>query len=56
MSEPHLTVVGLGSGDADQLTLGVWRRLQPAERVFVRTAQHPAMSLLKENQHCLYFI
>lgn len=50
MSEPHITVVGLGSGDADQMTLGVWRRLQQAARVYVRTEQHPAITLLKEHQ------
>ncbi|QAY67441.1 nucleoside triphosphate pyrophosphohydrolase [Paenibacillus protaetiae] len=44
----QITVVGLGSGDPDQLTLGVWRRLQSAARVFVRTADHPMMALLKE--------
>ncbi|WP_028609585.1 nucleoside triphosphate pyrophosphohydrolase [Paenibacillus harenae] len=49
MTAPKITVVGLGSGDPDQLTLGVWRRLQKAERVFVRTAQHPAMNLLHES-------
>jgi len=49
MVNPHITIVGLGSGDPDQLTLGVWRRLQTAERVYVRTEQHPMMGLLKDN-------
>ncbi|GFN33776.1 nucleoside triphosphate pyrophosphohydrolase [Paenibacillus xylaniclasticus] len=44
-----LTVVGLGSGDADQLTLGVWRTIQNASRVYVRTEHHPMMSLLRDN-------
>ncbi|MFF2094408.1 nucleoside triphosphate pyrophosphohydrolase [Paenibacillus sp. NPDC058174] len=43
-----ITVVGLGSGDSDQLTLGVWRRLQSAERLYVRTEHHPVMALLRE--------
>lgn len=47
--KPAITVVGLGSGDADQLTLGVWRRLQNASRLYVRTEHHPMMSLLQEN-------
>ncbi|GMK48415.1 MazG family protein [Paenibacillus glycanilyticus] len=45
-----ITVVGLGSGDPDQLTLGVWRKLQEAEAIYVRTEQHPVMSLLREHQ------
>ncbi|CAM3469479.1 nucleoside triphosphate pyrophosphohydrolase [Paenibacillus lupini] len=45
-----ITVVGLGSGDPDQLTLGVWRRLQAAAAIYVRTEQHPVMSLLREHQ------
>lgn len=44
----RITVVGLGSGDPDQLTLGVWRRLQSASRVYVRTEKHPMMSMLRE--------
>ncbi|MFC4777210.1 nucleoside triphosphate pyrophosphohydrolase [Paenibacillus sp. GCM10023252] len=43
-----MIVVGLGTGDPDQLTLGVWRRLQAAEHVFVRTEHHPMMSLLRD--------
>ncbi|EFM10890.1 MazG family protein [Paenibacillus curdlanolyticus YK9] len=49
-TQSRLTVVGLGSGDADQLTLGVWRRLQNASRLFVRTEHHPMMALLRENE------
>jgi len=49
MANPHITVVGLGTGDPDQLTLGVWRRLQQAERLYIRTEQHPMMGMLKEN-------
>lgn len=47
--KPAITVVGLGSGDVEQLTLGVWRRLQSASRLCVRTEHHPMMSLLQEN-------
>lgn len=38
-----LTIVGLGSGDADQLTVGIFRRLQQASRLYVRTKDHPAL-------------
>ena len=46
---PAITVAGLGTGDADQLTLGIWRRLQEASAVYVRTAKHPMMDMLREN-------
>ncbi len=49
MAASSITVVGLGSGDPDQMTLGVWRTLQQADRLFLRTEQHPVISLLKEN-------
>lgn len=41
-----ITVVGLGSGDPDQLTLGVWRKLQEAKHRYVRTSGHPMMQML----------
>ncbi|QYR21657.1 nucleoside triphosphate pyrophosphohydrolase [Paenibacillus sp. sptzw28] len=47
--QPTITVVGLGSGDADQLTLGVWRKLQSASVRCVRTDKHPMMRLFEEN-------
>ena len=44
-----ITVVGLGSGGEDQLTLGIWRKLQSSSHIYVRTAKHPAIQLLQEN-------
>ncbi|MGO4371827.1 nucleoside triphosphate pyrophosphohydrolase [Paenibacillus sp. MCAF20] len=49
MATTSITVIGLGSGDPDQLTLGAFRRLQQAERLYVRTAEHPMMAMLREN-------
>ncbi|AJY74934.1 nucleoside triphosphate pyrophosphohydrolase [Paenibacillus beijingensis] len=49
MALRSLTVAGLGTGDPDQLTLGVWRRLQNAARVYVRTEKHPMMHMLRDN-------
>lgn len=49
MAHSPIVIVGLGSGDPDQLTLGIWRRLQSAKRIFVRTEQHPVMALLREH-------
>lgn len=42
----RITVAGLGSGDENQLSLGVWRKLQNASRIYLRTERHPAVSLL----------
>lgn len=49
-----ITVVGLGTGDEDQLTLGVWKKLQAASReqavVYLRTADHPMVAMLDANR------
>jgi len=42
-----ITVVGLGSGGEDQLTLGTLKALEQASRRYVRTADHPAVADLK---------
>lgn len=42
-----ITVIGLGSGTEQQLTLGIWRLLQQATVVYVRTEQHPVISWLR---------
>lgn len=53
-SNPQITVLGLGTGDEDQLTLGVWKKLQLAAksqaRLFLRTKDHPMVQLLDANQ------
>ncbi|AIQ61795.1 hypothetical protein PSTEL_00245 [Paenibacillus stellifer] len=43
-----LTVVGLGSGNPDRLTLGIVNKLKAASRVHVRTGEHPAVKVLEE--------
>lgn len=42
-----ITVVGLGSGDEDQLTLGALKALEGAGRLFLRTGTHPAADVLR---------
>src|SRR5690625_5279992 len=37
----RITVVGLGAGSVEQVTLGVWRRLKEAKHLYLRTAEHP---------------
>ncbi|WP_181502925.1 bifunctional methyltransferase/pyrophosphohydrolase YabN [Paranoxybacillus vitaminiphilus] len=36
-------VLGLGAGDLEQLPLGVYRKLQKASPLFLRTKEHPAV-------------
>ncbi|PSL27128.1 tetrapyrrole methylase family protein/MazG family protein [Planomicrobium soli] len=36
-------IIGLGAGDLDQLPLGVYKNLKKAERLYVRTAEHPVL-------------
>ncbi|GGG07985.1 MazG family protein [Paenibacillus albidus] len=43
-----LTVVGLGSGNPDRLTLGIVNKLKAASAVYVRTREHPVMTALSE--------
>jgi len=43
-----LTVVGLGSGNPDRLTLGIVNKLKEAAVVYVRTKEHPVMAALAE--------
>jgi len=44
-----LTIVGLGSGDENQLTLGIWNKIRQAERLFLRTQDHPVVAYLLGN-------
>ncbi|MBP1996169.1 nucleoside triphosphate pyrophosphohydrolase [Paenibacillus eucommiae] len=47
---PQITVVGLGTGDENQLTLGVWKKLQSASGLYLRTQEHPVVRFLDENK------
>ena len=42
-----ITIIGLGAGDLDQLSLGTYRKLKEAEFVVARTDQHPAIVELR---------
>lgn len=44
-----ITVVGLGSGDPNRLTLGNLKRLQEASLLYVRTKEHPVLEWLAES-------
>jgi tetrapyrrole methylase family protein/MazG family protein len=43
----QITVVGLGSGDENRLSLGVFRKLVSGIPVYLRTAEHPVVSFLQ---------
>lgn len=42
-----ITVIGLGAGDLEQLPLGIYRKLQHADRLVARTEEHPAVRELR---------
>ncbi|NSL52894.1 bifunctional methyltransferase/pyrophosphohydrolase YabN [Calidifontibacillus erzurumensis] len=44
-----ITILGLGAGDLEQLSVGVYRKLKNAQHLYLRTKDHPVVSdLLKE--------
>ncbi|MBU8654901.1 nucleoside triphosphate pyrophosphohydrolase [Bacillus altitudinis] len=50
-----ITVVGLGAGDMDQLTLGVYKQLKQAKEVYMRTQDHPLTAELMQEVPSLTF-
>ena len=42
-----ITIIGLGAGELDQLSVGVYRKLKAAETLIMRTDHHPAVDELK---------
>ncbi len=47
-----ITVVGLGSGTKEGLTLGAWDILKQAKRLILRTEHHPIVHWLQEQGVC----
>lgn len=45
-----IIVVGLGSGDPDQLTLGIIKQLKSATERYVRTKDHPVVAWLESEE------
>ncbi|MCA0989559.1 nucleoside triphosphate pyrophosphohydrolase [Guptibacillus algicola] len=43
-----ITIIGTGAGDFDQLSIGSYRKLQSAGRVYARTIDHPVIRELIE--------
>ncbi len=51
-----ITVVGLGAGDMDQLTIGIHKLLTKADTLYVRTKDHPLIEELeKETKNIRFF-
>jgi tetrapyrrole methylase family protein/MazG family protein len=44
----NITVVGLGFGDEDSLTIGTWKLLQSGGPVFLRTMDHPITAWMQK--------
>ncbi len=42
--ESMITILGLGPGDASQLTRQAWQVLESSSEVYLRTSQHPAVA------------
>ncbi len=45
----QITIVGLGPGTIEQLTLEAWRVLENADEVYLRTNRHPMIGALPSN-------
>ncbi|WP_129730927.1 nucleoside triphosphate pyrophosphohydrolase [Ectobacillus funiculus] len=43
-----ITILGLGAGELEQLTLGVYRSIQRASHLYLRTKEHPVVKDLEE--------
>lgn len=43
-----ITIIGLGTGDENQLSLGSWNILKKASQVYLRTEHHPVVRFLRE--------
>ncbi|PID20413.1 nucleoside triphosphate pyrophosphohydrolase [Sporosarcina sp. P3] len=42
-----ITVIGLGAGDVEQLSLGTYRLLKQADHLYIRTEEHPVVTDLR---------
>jgi tetrapyrrole methylase family protein / MazG family protein len=43
----HIKVIGLGAGDIDQLSLGIYKTMKNTKCLFLRTKEHPVISELE---------
>lgn len=45
-----ITILGLGAGELDQLTMGVYRKIKEADYMYVRTKEHPVIGELEKRE------
>lgn len=45
-----ITIIGLGSGNEDSLSLGIYKLLKKSENIYLRTRVHPIVDFLTEEQ------
>lgn len=43
-----INIIGLGSSDIDSMPVGIFKRIKSSENLFLRTEDHPVVSMLKE--------
>ncbi|KEK22098.1 nucleoside triphosphate pyrophosphohydrolase [Bacillus gaemokensis] len=43
-----ITVLGLGAGELDQLTMGVYRKIKETDHMYIRTKEHPVIEELEK--------
>lgn len=43
-----ITILGLGAGELEQLTMGVYRKIKEADHMYVRTKEHPVLRELEQ--------
>lgn len=49
MMKPKIDIIGLGAGDLDQLSIGIYKKLQDTKKpVFIRTLDHPLVADLEK--------
>ena len=51
-----ITVIGLGAGNLDQMTLGIYRLIKDTETVYTRTKDHPAIEELDCRREIFCFL
>ena len=52
---PMITILGLGPGAIDDLSLRAWEKIQNAATVYLRTARHPCVAKLAETSSVVSF-
>ncbi len=50
-----ITILGLGPGSIDHLTLKAWNKLRQIETLHLRTSHHPCVSMLPSTLRCISF-